>query len=283
MLFVQLCIAFYQTSGYKKLKNSSQVEKVRKFNCNKNCRFEVAANDGETITLKAVQYDFVHADSIRSGRRYHGDQDQRGPPHDQFQHLPADQESLVAKHFIYGYCRTGHSLQGVTIRDKITVCDWRYLERQDPVRLRKWLYVAITRATSLDDVQIFAGGNAEFNDQLWKLYLKKKVMQYKEQDKRANREMDPENYITEQWLDDNLCNVCIHCQLHLRCELQGVQGLLQPHGGPCRQRPLARARQHRALLHELQCAEGEAVNLDLKSIVRCSPAGLNEEIYYFIF
>jgi hypothetical protein len=206
-----LCNAFYQTSGYKKLKNSSQVEKVRKFNCNKKCRFEVAANDGETITLKAVQYDFVHADSIDPDDDITVIKTKGDHRMISFNIYLPIKKALVAKHFIYGYCRTGHSLQGVTIRDKITVCDWRYLERQDPVRLRKWLYVAITRATSLDDVQIFAGGNAEFNDQLWKLYLKKKVVQYKEQDKRANREMDPENYITEQWLDDNLRNVCIPC------------------------------------------------------------------------
>jgi glutamine cyclotransferase len=120
----------------------------------------------------------------------------------------------------------------VTIRDKITVCDWRYLKRQDPVRLRKWLYVAITRATSLDDVQIFAGGNAEFNDQLWKLYLKKKVVRYKEQDKRANREMDPENYITEQWLDDNLCNVCIHCNCTFDVSFKECKVFCNLTGGP---------------------------------------------------
>ena len=158
-----------------------------------------------------MQYDFVHADRICEDDDITVIKTKGDHRMISFNIYVPIKKALVAKHFIYGYCRAGHSLQGVTIRDKITVCDWRYLERQDPVRLRKWLYVAITRATSLDDVQIFAGGNAEFNDQLWKLYLKKKVVQYKEQDKRANREVDPENYITEQWLDDNLCNVCIHC------------------------------------------------------------------------
>jgi hypothetical protein len=70
--------------------------------------------------------------------------------------LPVKKD-MIPKHFIYGYCRTGHSLQGVTVRDKITIFDWRFLQHQDPTKLRKWIYVAVTRATSLDNVLDLCG------------------------------------------------------------------------------------------------------------------------------
>ena len=42
----------------------------------------------------------------------------------------------------------------------------------------------------MDNVLIFKGGSVEFNKQLLQAYLKKKVQGYKEQDKKAGREID---------------------------------------------------------------------------------------------
>ena len=197
-------------SGYRKLKDGT-AEKVGYYKCNKNCRFEVAEKSGDTITLKAQQYNFVKADSLDDNHDVKIIKTKGDYVMISYEIFLPVKKDMISKHFIYGYCRTGHSLQGVTVRDKITIFDWRFLQHQDPTKLRKWIYVAVTRATSLDNVLIFAGGDVEFNDQLWKLYVKKKVGQYKQQDSRAKREIDQNNYITEQWLNDNLCNVCIHC------------------------------------------------------------------------
>ena len=123
--------------------------------------------------------------------------------------LPLD---TIRTHFTYSYCRTAHSLQGVTIKDKLTIFDWRVLQQQDQLKLRIWIFVAVTRATSLDNVLIFKGGNVELNKQFSQVYLKKKVQGYKEQDKKAGREMDLENYITPEWLDNNLDNRCYFCE-----------------------------------------------------------------------
>jgi hypothetical protein len=58
-----LCKEFYKVSGYRKLKDGT-AEKVSNYKCNKNCRFEIAENSGETITLKAVQYNFIHSSAV---------------------------------------------------------------------------------------------------------------------------------------------------------------------------------------------------------------------------
>ena len=47
----------------------------------------------------------------------------------------------------YPFCRTCHSAQGATIKDKMTIFDWNHFHAS-----REWVWTAITRAERLDDV-----------------------------------------------------------------------------------------------------------------------------------
>ena len=58
--------------------------------------------------------------------------------------VPVD---IVRKFFIYDSCQTCHSMQGSTTEEKIMIFDWKH-----PLMNRKWLWVAITRTTNLDNV-----------------------------------------------------------------------------------------------------------------------------------
>ena len=59
-----------------------------------------------------------------------------------------------------------------------------------------------------DQVLIFGGGDVEFNDQLWQMYMEDKITQYKNQDKNAGRSINAENYITTEWLDNAVTGIC---------------------------------------------------------------------------
>jgi ATP-dependent exoDNAse (exonuclease V) alpha subunit len=53
----------------------------------------------------------------------------------------------VRKHFIHNYCRTCHSFQGLSVGTAITIYDWKCFWAN-----RKWIYTAVTRARSLENV-----------------------------------------------------------------------------------------------------------------------------------
>ena len=159
---ILLCKKFKSIKAYKLLKDD-EIKSVGKYNINNNCKYEIVDNDGKTLVLKDIQYDYLRKDQI-------DESDQITIIADKGEYamisyavyfdLPLD---TIRTHFIYSYCRTGHSLQGVTIKDKITIFDWRFLQQQDQLKLRKWIYVAVTRATSLDNALIFKGGHVEFD------------------------------------------------------------------------------------------------------------------------
>jgi len=48
-------------------------------------------------------------------------------------------------------------------------------------------------------------------------YLQKKVDRYKQQDRKAKRQMDPKNYITSKWLHSCLGKRCQNCGESLIC------------------------------------------------------------------
>jgi len=54
---------------------------------------------------------------------------------------------LIRSHFIFNYCGTAHSQQGASIDTSITIFDYKHFFVN-----REWIWVAITRATELDNV-----------------------------------------------------------------------------------------------------------------------------------
>lgn len=92
---------------------------------------------------------------------------------------------LIEKHFTLIYCWTGLSAQGITIKEKYCIFDWNY----EYVDL-KWLYVAITRATNLDNVYFYTGDKFYDNKFDVKQKIYKMISRYKQQDTNAKREND---------------------------------------------------------------------------------------------
>ena len=123
---------------------------------------------------------------------------------------------VVKKSFMHNYCRTCHSFQGSTIKDKaITIYDWKFFHVN-----RKWLYTAITRATDLSKVYFFDYDEAKQEEQEMLDYLQKKVDRYKQQDRKAKRPISEQNYITKEWLASCIgksCNSCGDCLTYSKC------------------------------------------------------------------
>ena len=102
---------------------------------------------------------------------------------------------VIRSHFTHNYCRTCHSFQGSSIDDKITIYDWKH-----NFASRKWIYTAVARATNLENVYLLDYDEYEEDEKDLLSYLQKKVDRYKQQDKKAKRQMDPSNYLTSKWL-----------------------------------------------------------------------------------
>ena len=121
--------------------------------------------------------------------------------------LPKD---IIRKHFIFNYCSTCHSTQGQTIDENITIYDWKFY-----YVTREWLWTAITRATSLDNVYFYEYVEPELNRDLIYAYFKRRVEGYKKQDvERSNERLPKEvinNYITPEWLMNSVNKICPSC------------------------------------------------------------------------
>ena len=124
--------------------------------------------------------------------------------------LPID---MVKKNLVHNYCRTCHSFQGLSVDVPITIYDW-----QCKYATRKWIYTAATRARQLNQIH-FDGGKDTFEERadLVTSYFKKKVDGYMQQDRKAGRIIDPETYVTVEWLEaccgkpcQNSCGDCLY-------------------------------------------------------------------------
>ena len=119
--------------------------------------------------------------------------------------------STLLTKFKLPYCRTGHSIQGKTIKDKVTI-----FEMDSPYINRKWAWTAITRCTDFNNIQIYKMNSEEIEDLEGKraeLFLNIKINGYKRQDRRAGRTINEENYITPEWFVDEVekgseCAIC---------------------------------------------------------------------------
>lgn len=104
---------------------------------------------------------------------------------------------ILNKHFKLPYANTCDSMQGLSIDDKITIfdCNTPYVDRF-------FIWTALTRATDLNNVQIFEHSVKELMSlkKSWvRLYFNQKVQGYKHQDKKAGRQYNNEDYIDPEW------------------------------------------------------------------------------------
>jgi hypothetical protein len=115
---------------------------------------------------------------------------------------------MIRSHFIFNYCGACHSQQGASIDTSITIFDYIHF-----FVTREWLWVAITRATELDNVYFYDYTfDEELNQNLMRCYFERKVKNYKSQDRDAGREISKENDVDTKWLMLAVNKRCCSCE-----------------------------------------------------------------------
>ena len=107
--------------------------------------------------------------------------------------LQYDMKAMWRKNFSHPYANTGHSLQGATIDKPIVIFDTQF-EHVD----RKWIYVALTRSSDLDNVYVFNGKLEK--QRLSIAAIDDKINNYIRQDMSGGRGYDTKNYIDIPWV-----------------------------------------------------------------------------------
>ena len=113
---------------------------------------------------------------------------------------------VVRKNFIHHYCRTCHSFQGSSLDEQLTIFDWKFVHVN-----RKWLYTSVTRATHLKNVLFFDYDEDQEKQEEMLQYFGKKVERYKQQDRKARRDVAIKGYVTREWLMGCLGKSCPEC------------------------------------------------------------------------
>ena len=112
------------------------------------------------------------------------------------QSLPVDK---IRSNFIFAYCSTCHSAQGSSIDDTITIFDYNhFLVKNYP----EWIWTAITRCRDLNKVKFYKYTkdiDDVFNQKCIMSYFERKILNYKEQDRKAKRTIPKEGYVNAQW------------------------------------------------------------------------------------
>jgi hypothetical protein len=108
--------------------------------------------------------------------------------------------------FNHSYCKTGHSLQGITIAEPTTIFDWEM-----PYVSLKWIWVAVTRTMNMNDVLIYNGKSQEFNETVMNKFFELKIKDYQIQDTKAKRTLDSKNYVNPEWFKQFLASPCPKC------------------------------------------------------------------------
>ena len=115
------------------------------------------------------------------------------------------------KNFIFAWCSTCHSAQGSSVDEEITIFDYNHFLVKD---YPEWIYTALTRCRDLNKVKFFRYSkdtNDEFNKQNTISYFERKIEAYKEQDKKAKRNIPKAGYVNAEWFIDNIKNQCNYC------------------------------------------------------------------------
>ena len=121
----------------------------------------------------------------------------------------------VRNSFIYSYCTTCHSTQGCSIDGNITIFDY-YFHYVD----RKWLCVAITRATNLENVYFYDYASEDLHEEVLTSYFQHKIQKYIKQDMEAKRPIDKENYLTVEWFFQSLGQPCHLCKNDITIDIR---------------------------------------------------------------
>lgn len=113
-------------------------------------------------------------------------------------------KTMLSTHFKLPYSMTVDSVQGMSfdVNDKITIFDSNL-----PYTDSKFLWTAITRSRSLDNVQIFIHSDTEverFTESKIKQYFKFKCAGYVAQDTKANRKWETKDYIDADWINTEI-------------------------------------------------------------------------------
>ena len=126
-------------------------------------------------------------------------------------------ELKFLSYFKLPYCLTVHSVQGLSIDDKVTLFDCN-----TPYVSRNFVWTAITRVRELDNITYYEHSPDEIQrlqeSQIIQ-YLKLKIENYKKQDIDAKRNICVENYIDVNWLMNEIgkhdyCSLC-NCQYYM--------------------------------------------------------------------
>lgn len=134
----------------------------------------------------------------------------KDPDTDELITLPNNEKTY--KLFDLPFASTCHCVQGTTIKDKqITIFD-----SNTPYCSREWIWTAITRVNSFDNATIFIHDDIEvqsLSNSKKLQYFKFKIQSYIEQDKVADRTFEKDDFITVDWINEelmcyNACGVC---------------------------------------------------------------------------
>ena len=120
----------------------------------------------------------------------------------------------IKKYFRLSYANTCHSVQGLSISEKITIFNSNIDSHVD----RHYLWTALTRATDFNNVSIFIHGLAEVG-RLSKArlmrYYNNKITSYKSQDAKKGRSIDDADYVDAEWImaQYNKNKTCSYCSI----------------------------------------------------------------------
>lgn len=112
--------------------------------------------------------------------------------------------NLLDTNFRPAYCDTGHSIQGTTIHKPVNIFNVRA-----SLITPEWLWTAITRATTLNNVNLVLDNKLDMDYDYCKM-----VYRYKNQDYKAGRTFDHEQFITPndiKTLYHNQKGKCLSC------------------------------------------------------------------------
>jgi len=104
--------------------------------------------------------------------------------------------NLLDKYTRLSYTQTAHSLQGFTIKEKITVFDI-----YAPMVTIPWLYVAITRSRSLSDITLYMGSVKKISEKYIDSLLTSRIQGHILSDKDR---ICTGEYIDVQWIKDTM-------------------------------------------------------------------------------
>ena len=124
---------------------------------------------------------------------------------------------LLQKNFIYAYCYTTHSRQECSVDDDIVIYDWSLW-----CCCPNWYWTSITRCRDLSRVKFYKYDTDDNNLTQMKVetYFRNKVMSYKEQDQKAGREIETDDYVDVKYLMNMINEHCQNCNEPLTIDFE---------------------------------------------------------------